>query len=172
MHTEPRAKSGVSCGEGQSAERERRLAPGAAAARRRRPRPRTLGGLGRATGCSAQASRSVAANSSGQDPRRLRVVRRQRRPQHDRAVRRSARTTDIGPRSASRKPTSSRIDDAVRLAQVDARHEEPLRRRQGGDRARRRLRPAVVLALHVAVVLAHGRAEQWQRVRLGRPYCG
>ena len=41
-----------------------------------------------------------------------------------------------------------------------------LRRGQGGDRAGRRLRPAVVLALHVDVVLAHGGAQQRQRVRL------
>ena len=36
-----------------------------------------------------------------------------------------------------------------------ARHEEPVRRGQGGDRAGRGLRPAVVLALHVDLVLAH-----------------
>ena len=59
---------------------------------------------------------------------------------------------------------------AVRLAQVDARHEAALRRRQGGDRAGRGLRPAVVLALHVGVVLAHGGAEQRQRVRLDGPH--
>ena len=50
--------------------------------------------------------------------------------------------------------------------------EEPVRRRQGRDRAGRRLRPAVVLALHVDVVLAHGGAEQRQRVRLGGPHRG
>ena len=43
-----------------------------------------------------------------------------------------------------------------------------LRRRQGGHRPGRGLRPAVVLALHVDVVLAHGRAQQRKRVRLDR----
>ena len=47
---------------------------------------------------------------------------------------------------------------------------QPLRRGQGGDRPGRGLRPAVVLALHVDVVLAHRGAQQRQRIRLDRAH--
>ena len=76
-----------------------------------------------------------------QDSRRLRVVRRQRWFEHHRSLRRSV----LLPASAydrnqgSRRPENRR---AIRLAQVDERHQEALRRRESGDRARRRLRPA------------------------------
>ena len=59
---------------------------------------------------------------------------------------------------------------ALRLPEVDARHAPPLERRQRGRRARRGLRPALVLALHVRLVLAHRRPQQRRRVRLVRPH--
>ena len=59
---------------------------------------------------------------------------------------------------------------AVRPAQVDAGDEAPVRRRQGGDHPRRGLRPAVVLALHFELVLAHRGPQQRQRVRVARPH--
>ena len=128
-----------------------------------------FGGIGPVPTVFAQATRSVAANPTGKilvvfewfggndglntivpygDPSLLQASADDR----DQRIR----------RSENRR--------AVRLAQVDARHEEPLRRGEGRDRAGRRLRPAVVLALHLDIVLAHGGAEQRQRVRLGRAH--
>ena len=145
-------------GNQESTERMRRLAARHDPNRRRRPRlwparrPRTrpIRLQPRQPG-----SRSGAV---GQDPRGLRVVRRQRRTEHDRAVRRC----DVLQASADHRHQGTRPAEdrrAVRLAQVDARHEAAVRRRQGRDRARRGLRPAVVLALHVGVVLAYGRSQ-------------
>ena len=128
-----------------------------------------VGGIGPVPPVFAQATRSVAANPpakilvvfewfGGNDGLNTIV------PYGDPSVLQASaddRDQRIG-RSENRR--------AVRLAQVDERHQEPLRRGEGGDRARRRLRPAVVLALHLDIVLAHGGAEQRQRVRLGRAH--
>ena len=95
------------------------------------------------------------------------MVRRQRRAEHDCAVRRFA-VLQASPDHRHQREGRPEDRCALRLAEVDGRHEAAVRRGQRRHRAGRGLRPAVVLALHVDVVLAHRRAEQRQPVRLGR----
>jgi hypothetical protein len=109
--------------------RLRRLAPRHAATRRRRPgvwpvRRHRPGALR-----VQQGERSRRAGRVEQDSRGLRMVRRKRRTEYDRAVRRR----DVLQASPyDRHQRKGRAEDRrpLRLAEVDARHEEPVRRGQ------------------------------------------
>ena len=151
----PCAGKAARSGNQESIERLRRLAARHDADRRRRPRLRPLRRHRPRAICPDPGQPGGRGGAVGQDPRRLRVVRRQRRAEHHRAVRRpDVLQASADDRHQGKRPAQDRR--AVRLAQVDARDEAALRRGQGRDRAGRGLRPAVVLALHVGVVLAHG----------------
>ncbi|MCE2540848.1 MAG: DUF1501 domain-containing protein [Acidobacteria bacterium] len=130
-----------------------------------------IGARQRARPPAAPVRRHVggAGRHRGQDPGGVRVVRRLRRPEHVRALR---RRRAVPAPADHRRPRAGRPQGgrALRLPEVDGGHAAAV----GGGQLRRhprlRLRAAVVLPLRLQLVLAHRRPQQRGGLRLVRPH--
>ena len=141
---------------------------------------RGLYGIGVGAGLPLVLSRTSAAltaqalaghqrrEASRAHSRRHRAVRRQRRLEHRRAVRRPG----LLPRQAEARDPGSRRHQGrrrLRLPSVDGRLRAALQGRHARRRARLRLRPSEPVAFLVDGVLAHRRAQRRRPARLARP---
>ena len=115
----------------------------------------------------SQAALGHAAEAECQPhPGRPRAVRRQRRPEHGRAL---CRRRLLPASAANRHQAKQAAQDrrSLRLQRRHGRLRAALQGRQARDRARLRLRESVVLAFHVDGLLAHRGAQQRRGISAG-----